>query len=94
MHEYLMTFLKRMEFLAPPPDRCHHAITYSQYGSDTEGWKDMLALQVNIEGTFHCFFLRDDDLTIEPNELADKIGELLRVPMQNAQLGVGFGQYL
>lgn len=92
----LIDLLKGLEKAVPPPPRCHHAITFAQYGSDTEGWQDRLALQVNHEGRFHCFFLDDRDLTgdlykrvIEPVRIAIAAGQTA-----SEQMGVAFGQYL
>ena len=94
MRKFLIDFLKRLEFLAPPPENCHHAITFAKFGSDEDGWQDRLALQVNCDGIFRCFFLQDEDFHQEAEDLANEVAELVRNPCANEQHGVGFGQYL
>ena len=93
MRQWLIDMLKRLEFLVPPPPNCHHAITFAQFGSEEDGWQDRLALQVNRDGKFHCFFLDDEDCHQEPVAIADEVAELLRKEPPG-QLGIGFGQYL
>jgi hypothetical protein len=94
MQQYLIEFLKALESRIPPPQNCHHAVTFAQYGSAEAGWKDALALQVNVAGQFHCVFLLEKDLENRPATLADAVVSVLGVPMSNAQLGIGFGQYV
>lgn len=93
MHQYLLDFLKELEKVIPPPENCHHALTFAQYGSSECGWDDRLALQVNIAGTFSCVFLSAADLEKSVVELTEEIRAILRAPTENAQLGVSFGQY-
>jgi hypothetical protein len=93
MQQFLIDFLKELERVIVPSEHCHHALTYAQYGSSEKGWKDHLALQVNIDGTFHCILLTQKDLDKSAVELTMDIARVLRTPMANAQLGVGFGQY-
>ena len=94
MHTYLLHFLKFIEHLVPPPPKCHHAITFALFGSDQTGWEEKVALQINKDGKFHCFFLDEDDFKMESGaELAHKIAFLVSEPVENEQLGVGFGQY-
>jgi hypothetical protein len=93
MRQWLIDMLKRLEFLVPPPENCHHAITFARFGSDDTEWQDRLALQVNQDGTFHCFFLQDEDLHQKPEDIANEVAELLRKG-PSGQLGVAFGQYL
>jgi hypothetical protein len=57
----LLEFLKQLEKAVPPPDKCHHALMYSQYGSEETKWEDKLCLQVNVNGVFFPFFLDDDE---------------------------------
>jgi hypothetical protein len=93
MHRYLLDFLKELERVIPPPENCHHAFTYAQFGSNEMGWSDRLALQVNIGGEFHCLFLDPPDFDMSVVELVEVLRDFLRVPKEHAQLGVGFGQY-
>ena len=58
---FLLDFLKRLEAAIPPPPRCHHAITYAQFGSEETGWQDKLAIQINVVGKFPCFFIEPED---------------------------------
>ena len=93
-HAFLLDFLRRLEADVPPPPDCHHAITFARYGSDEAGWEDKLALQVNRDGVFHCFFLEESDCLQAPADIAASICTLLAEPTPpNAQLGVGMGQY-
>jgi hypothetical protein len=62
MTEQILYFLKQMERAFPPPANCHHGLTYSQFGSDAAGWKERLALQINKDGKFWCFFIDDQDI--------------------------------
>ncbi len=90
---FLLALLKGLEAAVPPPPNCHHAITYAQYGSNAEGWQDRLALQVNVAGTFWCFFIDDGD--DDPKAIIDFVVKDLSQPTaKNAQEGVGLGQYL
>lgn len=93
MKSYLIEFLRRLEFLCPPPPNCHHAITFAQYGSDADGWEDRVALQVNINGTFRCFFFDEEDFAKGPIDLANEVGEMIRSPRDTDQLGVSIGRY-
>jgi hypothetical protein len=94
MRQFLLDLLKRMEFLVSPPEHCHHVISYAQYGSDEAGWEDNIALQVNYDGKFLCFFLFDDDFEKSGAQVADEIAELMRDGTQGMQLGIAQGQYL
>ena len=94
MRQFLIDMLKRLEFLVPPPAHCHHAITYAQFGSDKTEWQDRLAVQVNVDGKFLCFFLDDEDFHQEAEAVANEIAELIRKGTAGMQLGVGAGQYL
>lgn len=94
MRAYLLEFMKRLEFLCPPPPRCHHAITFAQYGSDETGWEEKLALQVNIDGTFRCIFLDGTDFNSGATDLANKVAEFVRNPQDSDQLGVSAGRYI
>jgi hypothetical protein len=76
----------------PPPEKCHHALTFARYGSDETGWQEKLGLQINQAGVFHCFFLEDADFTVETIE---DIKKKLAEPLSGKeQLGVATGQYL
>lgn len=94
MKNYLLTLMKQLEALVPPPPRCHHAIMYSQFGSDADGWEDKLTVQVNMNGQFHAVFLDAGDFQKSAVELAEAIADSLAEPMPNAQIGVGLGQFI
>jgi hypothetical protein len=94
MREQLLEFLKALETAIPPPEKCHHAITYAQYGSDEHGWKDKLALQIGHGGKFHCFFIEPGDFEKPAKTLIDEIRSGLMAPADNAQLSDTFGRYL
>ena len=83
MQEKLIAFLKELERLWPPPARCHHVLSFAEYGTD-EGpishWEDKLLLQVNSDGLFYPFFLENDDLEKTPVKLALEICNLMRRP--------------
>lgn len=93
MRTFLITFLKRLEELLPPPANCHHVVTFARYGSNESGWTDKLALQLNHGGVFRCFFLDDEDFAASPKVLASSIVAALAETVANEQLGVGPGQY-
>lgn len=92
----LLEMLKAIEGAVPPPPNCHHAITRAQYGSDAEGWTDKLALQINRNGKFYCFFLESDDFARDPQEFADHIARVLDSPEERDKMqpGVSFGRYI
>lgn len=99
VRQYMLGLLKALEFAVPPPPNCHHCVTYARFGSDAEGWGDRLALQINREGKFYCFFLDDLDLPYDPDDgdlqcVVAKIVLLLQVPDASFQLGVGPGRYV
>lgn len=96
MRDFLIKLLKELECRVPPPLNCHHCITYAQFGSDKTGWEDRLALQVNRDGKFRCFFLDKDDL---PDDIQRIIGFIENSyanpdPTFTPQEGVGTGQYI
>jgi hypothetical protein len=91
--KFLIDVLKQLEAAIPPPQHCHHAITFARYGSDLTGWEDKLALQINSGGKFHCFFLDDQDFRTEPARFVESVVHLMSEHDENAQLGVAFGQY-
>jgi hypothetical protein len=93
MRQWLIEMLKRLEFLAPPPPNCHHAITYAEYGEPGD-WHERLALQVNYGGEFLCFFLQDEDFAQEPVSIANEVAEQIRKGTAGMQRGVAMGQYL
>lgn len=95
MRQFLIDLLKGLEAVVPPPENCHHCITYAKYGSDDAGWEDRLALQVNQNGTFHCFFLSEgDDLAETADQVISTISNFLNSPTPPwTQLGIGPGQY-
>jgi len=74
---FLINTLKLLEQSSPPPKNAHHAITYARYGSNEDGWEDRLALQVNVDGTFHCLFLDAEDFAKTPQALVSDIMEIL-----------------
>ena len=94
MRQWLIDFLKALEAKIPPPVKCHHAITYAQYGSDETGWVEQLVVQSNSGGMFHPFFLDDTDCVKLPESLVAEIAGLLAHPMEGEQLSVGIGQYI
>src|SRR5438046_765060 len=73
MRQYTLDLLKRLESAVPPPANCHHALNYAQYGSYATRWQEKLALQVNIDGTLHCFLIGPEDDGKSPEELAAEI---------------------
>ena len=93
MREYVITLLKQMEEAIAPPQHCHHALTYARYGSDESGWVDKLALQVNQNGSFHCFFIDEGDDLNPPEDIVAEIVGMILIPDPGEQLGAGFGQY-
>lgn len=93
MRQKLIDLLRDIERCIPPPENCHHCLTFAQYGSDVDGWKDKLCLQLNIAGKFQQFFLDDEDFDKPPFDLIYKILELLRTPDPAFQQGVGPGIY-
>lgn len=93
MKQFLIDLLRELESAVPPPKNCHHVISYAQYGSNESGWEDRLAVQVNRNSVFHCFFLDDDDMRKSPDQIVAGIVALLNEIMPNEQLGVGVGQY-
>lgn len=93
MKKFLLEFLKILEVKIPPPEHCHHCITYSKYGVG-DVWKDQLSLQVNT-GDFQCFFLDDSDFDLTPDELAEFIAQAIRDGAPpGTQFGIGPGQYV
>jgi len=93
MRDYLISFLKHLEMLAPPPPNCHHCLTFALYGSDVTGWEEKLALQLNRRGTFLCGFLEAEDFSHSPEELAEKVALHFDCDVPNQQIGVAVGQY-
>ena len=96
MRDFLINLLKELELRVPPPPNCHHCITYAQFGSDKTGWEDRLALQVNRDGKFRCFFLDEDDLLGHPHRIIEFIEKSYTNPDPTftPQEGVGTGQYI
>ena len=90
----ILDFLRHMEEHLPPPPNSHHAITRTQYGSDETGWEERLAIQVNLDGKFLCFFLDAEDLEKAPESLVAEIVTLAKNPPPNTQLGVSSGRYI
>lgn len=90
IRKFLIEVLKGLEAAVPPPENCHHAITFARYG----GEHDALALQVNHGGRFRCFFINDDDIERGPGWIIAAIVEIFnRPPEENTQFGVAIGQY-
>lgn len=75
--KYLIDLLKAIEREITPPARCHHALMYTQHGSDETGWEDRLSLQINRMGVFHCWFLDPGDFDKTPDQLAAEISALM-----------------
>jgi hypothetical protein len=96
MRQFLIDLLKGLEASVPPPPNCHHAITYAKHGSDEDGWTDKLALQVNHNRKFYCFFLEEDDLPNDPQRIIGEVQKALSSPevIATLQEGVALGQYL
>jgi hypothetical protein len=97
IREYMIELLKAIEAAIPPPANCHHCVTCAKHGSDSEGWTDKLALQVNREGKFYCFFLEENDLAYDAANIQSFVAELVRqmeLPDSSFQMGVGLGRYL
>jgi hypothetical protein len=93
---YLIELLRAIEAAVPPPENCHHCITYAKHGNDADGWSEKLALQVNRGGKFYCFFLEEDDLPYDSaniQRVAEEIVEQLKLPETSFQIGVSQGQY-
>lgn len=91
--QLLRETLKGLEKVIIPSPNGHHAITYARYGSDSRGWEDKLALQVNAGGVFHCFFLEDGDLDGTPAQIIDRIVEQFQARTPRSQWGVSGVQY-
>lgn len=70
----LIDFLKALEEKFPPPKYCHHVICFARYGSDEDGWEERLALQLNIDHKFQCFFIADRDLRDPETFLLENAG--------------------
>lgn len=87
--------LQKLEEAIPPPPNAHHCITYAQQGSDSAGWEDKLALQINVKDKFYCFFLEDKDFDF-PQRCIEYIGKTLldSGKIASMQEGVGPGQYI
>lgn len=90
----VLDFLRALELAIPPPPNCHHVLARCHYGSDTVGWDEKLAVQVNVAGTFHAFFLDDADQAKPSEKLADEIATELAKSMPNVQHGVAKGQFM
>jgi hypothetical protein len=94
MRTFLLLFLKSLEAAIPPPENCHHAITFARFGSDAAGWQDRLALQVNRADVFYCLFIDDEDFSRGVGSLVELVVEQLSLPMEGEQLGVALGRYV
>ena len=94
MTSKLIGLLREIENAIPPPTNCHHVLTRAQFGSDEKGWEERLALQVNQDGKFWCFFLGDADFEKTPKVLAHEVRVLIETPDPAAQIGIGLGQYV
>lgn len=80
MRAYLLQLLKTLEQRLPPPAG-HHTISYAQYGSDTAGWDDRLALHVRRPTEVVTLFLDDADLEKPIDQLVDDIVRECRGPV-------------
>lgn len=78
MKEKLIAFLKLLEKVVIPCPRCHHSITYAQYGSDVVGWEDRLVLNIMLRQQFHVLFLDDEDLEKDPVVLVREVLGVLK----------------
>jgi hypothetical protein len=86
MRQRILDMLKGLEKVYPPKDKCHHALTYAQYGSDETGWSEELALQVSVKEGFICFFLDDNDMDKSVDEFISDILSLINKPLEGAQI--------
>lgn len=94
MREYLIDFLMSLERLVPPPPKCHHVLLHSRYGSESSGWEDKLAVQVNVNGVFHAFFLEEKDFESKPFMLAIMIENLVKqTPPSGTQISHEAGTF-
>jgi hypothetical protein len=93
MKQFLIDFLKLLERELPPPANCHHGIGYAQFGSDSTGWEDRLALQINVGGVFHCFFLDEADFEKTPARLVTEVVTEMK-KSGNFQEGISLGRYV
>lgn len=94
MRNRLLSFLKKMEEVLPPPSRAHHALVFAQYGSDSAGWSDQLALQINDGGRFYAYFIEEGDFEMELDDLASEIVRQHAARKSSAQGGVALGQFI
>jgi len=96
IRDYMIELLKAIEDAIPPPANCHHSITYAKHGNESDGWVDKLALQVNREGKFYCFFLEENDLDYNFKNIEYLVAELvqqLTLPDSSFQMGAITGQF-
>lgn len=85
MAQWLISFLKQLESIVPPLPNGHHGIHYAQYGSDSVGWTDKLALSIYWHGTFQTFFLEEDDVLGTPDAaVAVIVAELAKIEPQGS----------
>jgi hypothetical protein len=86
MHEYLLTFLRKLELRSTPAPggfsfgrdpsnkpRFHHAITYAEYGSWETDFRPQLALHVFTSEGMQTLFLDKDDLEKPVDELVEDV---------------------
>ena len=94
IRQFLVDVLKGLEAAIPPSKNGHHAITFARYGSDEAGWNDKLALQINDNGIFRCFFLDEDDLDRMPEQIIAEVKAILSESFPQEQLGISGVQYV
>lgn len=58
----ILELLMALEAEFPPPINAHHAMHAAKYGNDQEGWRDQLALTLNLNGVFRTLFMEEDDI--------------------------------
>lgn len=94
VREFLIAFLKLTEETIVPPAHCHHAIVFAQYGSDSTGWVDQLALQINDGGKFFAYFIEPKDFGLGVGSLVAEIARRHAERSALAQQGVTIGQFV
>lgn len=94
MRDTLIAILRALEAEIPPPPKCHHAIVFAQYGGDSIGWTDHLALQINDGGTFFAYFIEDGDFDMPIESLVAEIARQHGDRKATAQEGVALGQFV
>lgn len=82
---WIKEFLKSLEARIAPPVGTHHSLTFAQFGSDENGWKDELCLCVVRHNGSDKFFLSDSDLVHSPEDSAAVISNKI-IPIIKARM--------